>query len=71
MTAGTTITLGCPHVICSLLLPPQLLDPDAIISLKITSARLTAEIAKIQHDVLRTPSESLQSLPGCSSLIPI
>lgn len=68
MTEGTTITLA---VICSLLLPPQLLDPYTVTSPKITSARLIAEIAKIQHDVLWTPSENLQSLPGCSFLIPI
>lgn len=68
MTEGTTTTLA---VICSLLMPPQLLDSYTIISPKITSARLIAEIAKIQHDVLWTPFENLQSLPGCSSLISI
>lgn len=49
MAEGNAITLAAPLSCAPLLLPPQLLDPDTIISPQITTipARLIAENTKI------------------------
>lgn len=61
---------ACPHVTCSLFLYAQLLDSYTIISTTITSARLIAEIAKIQHvDTLWKPSELFRLLISVPNLM--
>ena len=60
MAERNVVSLAAPASSALLLLPPQLLDPDTIISPQITtiSARLIAENTKIKRDALWTPSES-------------